>query len=255
MTWIATWELSWVVKQWVAGAGTWGLIAWGLAPSAVVLLVQAFGSRLSWPVGSHFRAYLTTGLAPIALFAWGWLLSANLSSTGDPRPLSYFPIVNPLDVTTFVVLGSLIAWIARLRKEVPDAVAAVPRWMIATGLAASFFLWMNAALVRTLHFWGGVGFSSHAMFRSVLFQASTSILWSATALGIMVLSTRRRMRTPWLVGAALLSVVVVKLFTVDLSSSGTIERIISFIGVGILLLIVGYFSPVPPRKGKERASP
>jgi uncharacterized membrane protein len=92
------------------------------------------------------------------------------------------------------------------------------------------------------------------MLRSVLFQASTSILWSATALGIMVFSTRRRMRVPWLVGAGLLSVVVVKLFTVDLSSSGTIERIVSFIGVGILLLIVGYFSPVPPRKGKERAA-
>jgi uncharacterized membrane protein len=254
MTWIITWELSWVVIQWVGGSGTWGLIAWGLAPSAVVLFVQAFGARLSWPLSTHFRTYLTTGLAPIALFAWGWLLSANLSNTGDPRPLSYFPIVNPLDVTTFVVLGSLVAWIARLRKEVPDAVAMVPRWMIATGLAASFFLWMNAALVRTLHFWGGVGFSSQAMLRSVLFQASTSILWSATALGIMVLSTRRRMRTPWLVGAGLLSVVVVKLFTVDLSSSGTIERIVSFIGVGILLLIVGYFSPVPPRKGKEGAA-
>jgi len=28
---------------------------------------------------------------------------------------------------------------------------------------------------------------------------------------------------------------------------GTIERIVSFLAVGIFMLIVGYFSPVPPR--------
>jgi uncharacterized membrane protein len=33
---------------------------------------------------------------------------------------------------------------------------------------------------------------------------------------------------------------------VDLSSVGTIERIVSFIGVGLLMLVLGYFSPLPP---------
>ena len=46
--------------------------------------------------------------------------------------------------------------------------------------------------------------------------------------------------------------VVLKLFTVDLTQTGTIERIISFIGVGILLLVVGYFAPAPPRDRQEQ---
>jgi len=38
------------------------------------------------------------------------------------------------------------------------------------------------------------------------------------------------------------------IFLVELAASGTLERIVSFIGVGVLLLIVGYFAPLPPRK-------
>ena len=53
-------------------------------------------------------------------------------------------------------------------------------------------------------------------------------------------------------GAVLMAVVVAKLFLVDLSGAGTVERIVSFIGVGVLMLVIGYLSPVPP---KEEAKP
>jgi uncharacterized membrane protein len=43
-------------------------------------------------------------------------------------------------------------------------------------------------------------------------------------------------------------VVVVKLFVIDLSHVGGLERIVSFIGVGLLMLVVGWFAPVPPRR-------
>jgi uncharacterized membrane protein len=48
-----------------------------------------------------------------------------------------------------------------------------------------------------------------------------------------------------------MGVVVVKLVLVDLSRLAGLERIISFIGVGVLMLVIGYFSPVPP-KGHPR---
>ena len=49
-----------------------------------------------------------------------------------------------------------------------------------------------------------------------------------------------------MVGAALLAAVVVKLVFVDLSGQGTIERIVSFVGAGLLILLIGYLAPVPP---------
>ena len=84
------------------------------------------------------------------------------------------------------------------------------------------------------------------MLRSTLVQTSFSVFWSLLALGAMVFSNRRRIRPLWVCGAALLAVVVVKLFIVDLSKISGIERIVSFLGVGVLLLVIGYFAPVPP---------
>ena len=44
-----------------------------------------------------------------------------------------------------------------------------------------------------------------------------------------------------------MAVVVAKLFLVELGNSGGIARIVSFIVVGLLLLLVGWFAPVPPK--------
>ncbi|RQW89044.1 MAG: DUF2339 domain-containing protein, partial [Geobacter sp.] len=33
--------------------------------------------------------------------------------------------------------------------------------------------------------------------------------------------------------------------------TGTVARIVSFVGVGILLLVIGYFSPAPPQIREE----
>ena len=37
------------------------------------------------------------------------------------------------------------------------------------------------------------------------------------------------------------------LFLVDLANTGTMARIVSFLSVGVLLVAVGYFAPVPPK--------
>ena len=55
-----------------------------------------------------------------------------------------------------------------------------------------------------------------------------------------------------MIGAALLALVVLKLFTNDLGNSGTVARIVSFLGVGGLLLVIGYIAPVPPAQEDER---
>jgi uncharacterized membrane protein len=49
-----------------------------------------------------------------------------------------------------------------------------------------------------------------------------------------------------MVGAALLAVVVVKLFLLDLSALSGMPRVAAFLGVGVLLLIIGFVAPLPP---------
>jgi len=67
----------------------------------------------------------------------------------------------------------------------------------------------------------------------------------------MLVSTRRGLRTPWMVFAGLLGVVVAKLFLVDLSRLSTVAKIGTFLVVGVLLLVVGYLTPVPPSRSDE----
>jgi uncharacterized membrane protein len=35
-----------------------------------------------------------------------------------------------------------------------------------------------------------------------------------------------------------------------MENTGTVARIVSFLGAGVLLLVVGYFSPLPPAREK-----
>jgi uncharacterized membrane protein len=67
----------------------------------------------------------------------------------------------------------------------------------------------------------------------------------------MVLAKRRCVREPWLAGALLLAAVVLKLFLVDLSGISTLARIISFLGVGALMMLIGYLAPLPPRAARD----
>jgi uncharacterized membrane protein len=122
-------------------------------------------------------------------------------------------------------------------------------WVVA-GLA---FLWLNGVLLRSIHHWSGVPYYLAPMMHSVVVQAALSIFWTVLALALMVAATRLARRGVWMLGAALMGVVVVKLFVVDLSHVGGIERIVSFIGVGLLMLAVGWFAPVPPRQKEAQA--
>ena len=71
----------------------------------------------------------------------------------------------------------------------------------------------------------------------------------------MTFSSQRHIRQIWFVGAALLGIVVAKLLLLDLSQSGTLTRVISFIGSGAVMLVIAYIAPLPPsllEQKKER---
>jgi len=80
---------------------------------------------------------------------------------------------------------------------------------------------------------------------------SSDSFWTIIALTLMVYATRKGLRTLWMVGGGLMAVVVVKLIIKDFGGLAGIERIVSFIAVGGLMLVIGYFSPVPPKRVEE----
>jgi len=209
------------------------------------------GERLAWPVARYLQAYLLEGALPLIVFLWAWMDFTNFDSDGDAAPLAYVPLLNPLDLAQAGALLAQFAWFRRIRATnfAPQTFKSPELAYTALGIAA--FVWLNGVLLRTLHHWAGVPFEIDAMLHSMLVQSAFSIFWSVLALCAMLIATRFRLRPLWLTGAGLMAVVVVKLFFVDLSNVGGIERIVSFIGVGVLMLIIGYISPVPPSIAEE----
>jgi uncharacterized membrane protein len=84
------------------------------------------------------------------------------------------------------------------------------------------------------------------LLRSPLLQAVYSLLWTLLAMTLMFGDTRRAQHWMWLTGGGLLALTVPKLLIIDLSSVNTLARIVSFLGVGLLMLLIGHFAPIPP---------
>jgi uncharacterized membrane protein len=109
-------------------------------------------------------------------------------------------------------------------------------------------------MLRSLHHWLAIPYTWNDLWASMIVQACLSIFWAAFALVVTFIAARKNSRELWFCGYALIWLVIVKLFLVDLSDTNTLERIITFIGVGVLLLINGYISPLPPRSKKSEES-
>ena len=229
----------------------WRWLGWALVPS-VYLLLMASRWSLPWPVRDFAREYRFWAAAPVALVMLGWFWLANLLSDGTAKPLPYLPIVNPLEIGLLIALFALYRWSG-------EGLAAFVRqtrvWLIVRQAiaGASLFALLTMAVCRAAHHLFGVPFDVDALGNSMLVQAGLSLVWTLFALALTIAGTRLVRRDLWMVGAVLVAIVVVKMFFFELGNSGSLERIISFIGVGVLLLVVGYFSPLPPKRAVETA--
>lgn len=242
---LLSWESAWQVSHALGGRGAWSSISWALAPLAVLSLLPKLHARLTWPVQVHERAYLRLASGGLALFLVLWSLASNFGLADPAAPLPYLPLLNPLDIVQALVLIALTRFWLRLR-EAEKLTADLDLRPLGFGLALLVFLWLTAVLLRSLHHWLGIPYVLKVMLDSTLVESALSIFWASLALATMLVATRLHARSVWLSGAALLVLVVAKLFLVDLASIGTVERIVSFVGVGLLMLVLGYFSPLPP---------
>jgi uncharacterized membrane protein len=243
---IVSHEAAWAVGRVAGLAKVWSMICWGLVPSAGLLFLVRMAGTSLWPIGKFGSAYLGAGgiLPAIAL---GLYVVSSCSAAGSPAPLPYLPLLNPLEISALLAIGTLFLWILNIRRR-RDTLRNLPKSAFLGAVGILLFLLLNSVVARSVHFFAGIPYHPESLYRSVIFQAAIAALWGFGALALTVKATRQGSRLLWSIGAALLGMVVVKLFLVDLSGTGTIARIVSFLVVGVLMLIIGYFSPLPPKK-------
>lgn len=225
-----------------AGDGwTWGVVG------AVVAMGLAFSFRVpdTW-ASAWERRQTTTGLA-VASVVW---LVLGFGISGSTAPLPYVPLLNPLDVASLAVVLVLAAAVRQ-----PDS----GRGVAALVLITLAFGALTAAVLRAVHHLGGVRWTADALFASSTAQAALAVTWTVFALVLALASRRTGSRPLWFAGAAVLALVVGKLFLVDLAQAQALVLVAAFITVGALVTLIGYLAPLPPRhesvEDAERRSP
>jgi uncharacterized membrane protein len=167
--------------------------------------------------------------------------------------LGYLPLLNPVEIgqlAMLVILAHHLMIVAAAGEEAGAGADSDIAKGLVWALAAAAFLFLNVVVARCVHHFGGVSYSLR-LLDDGRFQAALSILWAALSLGAMAWGARHRRRSVWFAGAGLLGCGVAKLFFIDLAGSGGISRIVSFLAVGGLMLLIGFFAPLPPAESSE----
>jgi len=211
-----------------------------------LLFVRQREREAAWPLRSFREAYATQAGTLVATALGIGFLALAVLHPGDANPLPYIPLVNPLELTLALALAALYFWARGASRT-----GAITLYRL---LGAGVFLAVNGTVIRAVHHWLGVPWRLSDILASKPLQAALTLTWTATALAAMIVATRRGLRPLWLTGAALLAAVVIKLFVVDLAALSGLTRVVAFLGVGAMLLVIGYLTPLPPGIGPSASS-
>ncbi|MEM1091648.1 MAG: DUF2339 domain-containing protein [Pseudomonadota bacterium] len=255
-----------VMRMEQADFGT--LWSWSAGLAALLALV-GLSRALSTPSWLKIERWFSPGIEhwPFSRFGGSYLIAASVLSLGvllvlgllslelpgDPAPLPFVPLLNPLDLLTAAGLLTAFRLLNTFRQN--GAWLSEPqRWHVAaTIMAITAFLFSTLAIVRSVFHLFDLTWNAAALLNAVQVQAALSVYWASLGFGAMLWGAKMGKRWTWLIGTGLMALVVLKLFVVDLGNTGTVARIVSFLAVGGLLLVVGYLAPAPPREALKPA--
>jgi hypothetical protein len=210
---LAALSLLYVTAVGLAGAPL--AVAWTIEAAALAAIARRTGDEVA-AVGS-FAFVGAAALHAIVL---------------EAPPVSLVTgLADPVDaIAAFAgVAGCLMLMGAWAAEESPDAAT------ILRGLAALAALYLASTVVVT-------PFESDSAVDSALLSAHQqgqmvlSVFWALVGVGTMVLGLRRDLAIVRIAGLALLGVAVAKVFLFDLATLTAGYRVVSFIGLGLLLL-------------------
>jgi len=241
---LITWEGMNQLLHFVPTESGWAKLWLAIPATATLWLIV---KSQFWPIVSNRSSYQQQAGTALAIYLILWEFLAVIAR-GNSEPLPWIPLLNPLDITLAIVLLTLYKWWQSISHE--EIMANISQFkpnksMFAISIAGLTFMWLNFTLFRIATHWFDVPYTAQGLYHSGLVQTSVSVLWALSGVMLTIFASKKKMRTVWIAGGILLGLVVLKLFTVDLSTLSNLSRIISFLVVGLLLTSIGYFAPLP----------
>lgn len=201
-----------VINLWLFG--TLGMVYFrrSLASESLAILYRGYGALLMLVALGNYLGIL---LATLADDPWVW------------QSVSSRPIFN-LALPAFAG-PALLGWFASRYYE--------PALRKAAGIFAALagFVWVS---LEIRHLWQGSLRLDGAVATGELY--TYSVVWLLLAAGAILLGSWRGWHNCYRGGMALLALVIVKLFMVDMSDLEGLLRVASFMGLGLALLAIAY---------------
>jgi uncharacterized membrane protein len=237
MTAIISLEFYDAVRNAIEINSSWSFIMLAIIPVLMLTQIPRLKGKNIWAIDKFENTYFITVMRPIMLWLILWVVVASFS-TGSTNPLPYITIINPLELTQLISVLVVYLYLPKIFTQIKTR-------HLHISIASLLFLIINGVIARSVSVLGDKPFDFSILWGTPIYQTSVSIVWTIIATSLMVVSSRINYRKAWLVAVAMLGVVIVKLFLIDLADTETIARIITFISIGLILLVTGYFSPIP----------
>lgn len=242
----------------------WGILPLIGASRALLLLTMLtsawlyllgrapFADRLPVTAGHGVKACRAWSGLALSLWLGCWFAQFCVLA-GQAAPLPYIPLLAPLDMAQALCLLTALYWLRAMRGHerfpTETLLARVYR-----GFGIAGFALCTVIAARAVSWYTYCPYAWKPLLRSSVFQGVLSLLWGSIALLVILAASRIfRRRSLWLAGAGLLALTLLKLLLFDLADRDTVYRVVSFLFLGLLMLGLGYFCPLPP-KAEQRPS-
>jgi uncharacterized membrane protein len=134
-------------------------------------------------------------------------------------------------VLRYLMLGGMVAVYIAGSKEISKS-------MQEPMVRQLWWLWMYVVLLTAISYeylhWTNVAASDKQ------YKVGLSIVWGLYALGLVIYGIWKKLKYIRLAAIVLFVATIIKLFFYDLAGAGTITKTISFISLGVILLLVSY---------------
>ncbi|MCO6537054.1 MAG: DUF2339 domain-containing protein [Gilliamella sp.] len=259
-------SLFWMILYWITRESThllnqlpWGyeVIKWSVTAtiaSSIILLFYILIKRQIMTTISLIKSYWMIGLLPIVIYL-GFYLIIGLGMSGQIIYWNYVPIINPLEESAIFALMMFSVWLKlainhlQLNSRIMNLASfkiPLPNMVLVPLIVLTFF-WGNSIVLRCLSQMFDISWTANSLWHNNIVQMTASLLWMLTAVILVTIGHRYSLRKIWYSGEFIQVIVIIKLIFVDIRELDGLLRAFAFIGVALLMLLIGYLAPLPPK--------
>ncbi|OCG46209.1 hypothetical protein A9G35_05705 [Gilliamella sp. Choc5-1] len=258
--------LCWLIRETVHWFDSlpWGyeVVKWSIATtiaSSIILLFYFLIKRQIMTSLPLIKSYWIIGLMPIVLYI-SYYLIVGLGMSGQIIYWQYIPIINPLEESAIFALIMLTVWLKFAisyshigNKIINTSYFNIPLPnMVLVPLITLTFLWANSVVLRYLSQTFDISWMAYSLWHNNIVQMTASLLWMLTSVILITIGHRYSLRKIWYSGEIIQVIVIIKLIFVDIRELDGLLRAFAFIGVALLMLLIAYLAPLPPKQDNNK---